>query len=237
MSDDRQQDPGPAALLAEVSRSMAGGHDLQQTLDAVVAAARVSMPAFQHVGVWLLSRRGEPRTAAATDDVVRTLDALQHELGEGPCQDATRSEHVVVAAHVRHDQRWPRYVPRAVTTVGLRSQLAIRLELGDVGTVGSLNLYSTAADDVAASDVAMAELFATHAALALGGARAVDDLQLALESRRVIGVAVGLVMARYHVDEDAAFAFLARASSHANRKLRDIAVEMVERANREREQS
>lgn len=237
MPDDLQPDGGPAALLAEVSRSLGGAHDLQQTLDAVVAAAGVSIPAFSHVGVWLLSRRGDPRTAAATDDVVRELDAVQRELGEGPCHDAVGTEPVVVAPRIRHDQRWPRYVPRAVTSVGLRSQLAFRLRVGDVGTVGSLNLYSTTVDDVAEGDIAMAELFAAHAALALGGARAVDDLQHALESRRVIGVAVGLVMARYHVDEDAAFAFLTRASSHANRKLRDIAVEMVEQANRAREES
>lgn len=237
MSDDHQQDGGPAALLAEVSRSMSGGQDLQQTLDAVVAAARASIPGFEHVGVWLLSRRGDPRTAAATDDVVRELDAVQRELGEGPCHDVVRNVPVVVAPWIRHDQRWPRYVPRAVRSVGLRSQLAFRLQVGDVGTVGSLNLYSTEVDDVTEDDVAMAELFAAHAALALGGARAVEDLQHALESRRVIGVAVGLVMARYHVDEDAAFAFLTRASSHANRKLRDIAVEMVEQANRDREES
>lgn len=233
MSDENLKGPGPAALLAEVARSMAGGHDLQQTLDAVVGAARLSVPTFEHVGICLLERRRTVRTVAATSEVVRELDLLQHDLPEGPCHDAMHSVSLVVAPQIRHDQRWPRYVPQAVKATGLRAQLAVRLELGDAITVGSLNFYSTTTADVPESAVAMAELFATHAALALGGARAVDDLQHALESRRVIGVAVGLVMARYRVDEDAAFAFLARASSHANRKLRDIAADMVEHANRE----
>lgn len=242
MSEHRSPEDGAghAAVLADLARSMAGGHDLQQTPDAVVGAARTSLPTFEHVGIWLLGRRGTVRTAAATSEVVRELDALQDELAEGPCVDCTRDVPVVSAPHIRHDQRWPRYVPLAVRRTGLRSQLAVRLHLdevgtvGTVGTVGSLNFYSTAHDDVDDSQVAMAELFATHAALALGGARAVDDLNHALDSRRVIGVAVGLVMARHRVDEDAAFAFLARASSHSNRKLRDIAIEIVEHANRER---
>ncbi|GAB3993116.1 GAF and ANTAR domain-containing protein [Nocardioides marmoraquaticus] len=227
----------PAAVLAELARSMAGRRDLQHTLDAVVGAARTTLPSFDHVGIWLLARRGEVRTVAATSELVRELDALQHELAEGPCFDCTRDVPLVSAPRIRHDQRWPRYVPLAVRRTGLRSQLAVRLHLDEVGTVGSLNFYSTITDDVDDSQVAMAELFATHAALALGGARAVADLNHALESRRVIGVAIGLVMARYRVDEDAAFAFLTRASSHTNRKLRDIATEMVEHANRERADS
>ena len=64
--------------------------------------------------MWLLERRGRVLTAAATSDVVRRLDALQQQLAEGPCHDATHREAVVVAPRIRHDQRWPCYVPRAV---------------------------------------------------------------------------------------------------------------------------
>jgi AmiR/NasT family two-component response regulator len=48
-----------------------------------------------------------------------------------------------------------------------------------------------------------------------------------LETRQMIGQAVGLLMAKYGLAEDAAFGFLARMSSHTNTKLREIAERVV----------
>src|SRR5215213_11534632 len=105
-------------------------------------------------------------TKAATDDLVWKLDALQYDLNEGPCVDAMHGPTVVVAPHIRAEQRWPNYVPEAVKT-GLRSQLAVKLYVDDQGTLGGLNLYSTDSDEVDVEAEHMAELFAAHAAFAL----------------------------------------------------------------------
>jgi GAF domain-containing protein len=118
-------------------------------------------------------------------------------------------------------------VPAAVK-LGLKSQLAVRLYLDERGTLGGLNMYSTHSDDIDDQAPALADLLATHAALALGKAREVDDLHQALRTRELIGQAVGMLMVQYRLDPDAAFAFLARTSSHSNTKLRDIAAQMVE---------
>src|SRR5690606_1122688 len=90
-------------------------------------------------------------------------------------------------------------------------------------TLGGLNLYSTQTDTIDPDVQHVAELFATHAALALGRARHVEDLNTALQTRKVIGQAIGIVMERYQLDEDRAFQFLVRVSSHSNVKLRDVA--------------
>lgn len=50
----------------------------------------------------------------------------------------------------------------------------------------------------------------------------------ALEGRRVIGEAVGILMERYEMNEDRAFAFLVRASSHTDTELRAVAQELVD---------
>ena len=92
-------------------------------------------------------------------------------------------------------------------------------------------MYSTSGDQVDPDVQHLAELFATHAALALGRARQDEDLQTALGTRKVIGQALGIVMERYQLDEDRAFQFLVRVSSQGNVKLRDIAQEIVDRAN------
>src|SRR5207237_571496 len=49
----------------------------------------------------------------------------------------------------------------------------------------------------------------------------------ALASRTVLGQATGIIMERYDVDSDHAFALLVRASSRSNRKLREIALQLV----------
>lgn len=136
---------------------------------------------------------------------------------------------MVIAPHLRHEQRWPRYVPQAVQE-GLRSQLAVRLHAGE-GTVGGLNLYSTVADEVEPEAESLAALFATHAAIALGHAQERDNLNRALQSRTTVGQAIGIVMERYRMDEDRAFGFLVRTSTTSNLKLRDIAQAIVDQGN------
>ena len=55
----------------------------------------------------------------------------------------------------------------------------------------------------------------------------VQHLLVALERRTVIGQATGILIERYTLSPEGAFAALARVSSERNRKLYDIAVELV----------
>lgn len=56
------------------------------------------------------------------------------------------------------------------------------------------------------------------------------NLQTALESNRRIGLAVGLVMAEYHLGPEAAFDVLRRSSQATNRKLRELAEDVIAKA-------
>lgn len=62
----------------------------------------------------------------------------------------------------------------------------------------------------------------------------VEHLKLAIEHRDVIGQAKGILMAREHCNADAAFSILRMASQRENRKLYEIALELVERAPQSR---
>ena len=55
----------------------------------------------------------------------------------------------------------------------------------------------------------------------------VEHLRAALESRSIIGRAQGMLMAREVVSSDEAFHILRRASHRANRKVREIADDIV----------
>jgi GAF domain-containing protein len=220
-----------AAAIAAAARTMNHFESLDRTLQAIAQSAKESVPGFDLVGISTVDRHGNVKTRAATDDLVHELDKLQYGLGEGPCVDTLGNAHVVVVPRIRHEQRWPAYIPEALR-LGLRAQLAVKLSLDDEGTLGGLNLYSTVSDDVDPDAESIAELFAVHAAIALGSAQELENLNEALQSRKVIGQALGILMCRYELDEDRAFAFLVRASNAGNIKLRRIAQELVDEQNR-----
>jgi GAF domain-containing protein len=221
--------PDIAAALAEAARDINSPRDLDSTLDAIVQAASRSLPGVDYVGISIAHRNGEVETKAGTDQLVWELDQLQYELGEGPCVYAMEKDPVVVVNDIRHERRWPHYVPRAVER-GLKAQMGLRLYHEDE-TLGGLNLYSVSVDLIDPDVQHTAELFAVHSALALGRARREQDLNSALMTRKVIGQAVGMVMERFGLDEERAFQYLTRVSQHSNIKLREVAKEIVAQGN------
>ncbi|WP_195909222.1 ANTAR domain-containing protein [Microlunatus sp. Gsoil 973] len=50
----------------------------------------------------------------------------------------------------------------------------------------------------------------------------------AVQSNRVIGIALGILVERYGIAPDVAFTYLRRLSQDNNRKLRELAAELVE---------
>jgi GAF domain-containing protein len=186
---------------------------------------------FDHVGVSITHSDGRIETLAGTNQLVWELDSIQYDLDEGPCVKAIREASVVTAEDIRHDQRWPRYVPEAVKR-GLKAQMGLRLYTHEQ-TLGGLNMYSTQNAKIDPDAWMAAEVFATHAALSLGHARKESQLNDALASRKTIGQAIGILMGRYQINDERAFQFLIRASSTSNLKLRDIADEVVQKTNRD----
>jgi GAF domain-containing protein len=221
--DDQQL----SAALTHAARTIGQARTPEATLQTIAETALVSIPGIEHVGVTIIDGRGVPETRAATSDLVWELDKLQLSLNEGPCMQSLRDASIVEAPRIREDPRWPNYAPLAVER-GLKAQLAVKLHLDDEGTVGGLNMYSTESEEIDPEAPGIAELFATHAALALGRVRQVSDLHEALRTRQVISQAVGLLMATYRLDPDAAFGFLVRTSSHSNARVREIAARMIE---------
>lgn len=218
-----------ARSIAEAVRTLNKPRSLDDTLQTIVEVACNSVPGFEHVGIATLAKKGRIETRAFTGDLVLRLDALQYEMHEGPCSAVLQGGDGVSVSHLDDEQRWPAYVPHA-REAGVRSQLAVKLYL-DQGTLGGINFYSTVNEEVGEDAQALARLFGTHAAIALGHAQERETFTEGLETRRAIGQAIGILMERYDMNEDRAFAFLVRASSHANIKLRTVAQELVAEGN------
>ncbi|HET7691302.1 MAG TPA: ANTAR domain-containing protein [Nocardioidaceae bacterium] len=60
-----------------------------------------------------------------------------------------------------------------------------------------------------------------------------QEMEEALKSSRIIGAAMGIIMGSRNVTQDEAFAVLQKASANSNRKLRELAKELVDSAGRQ----
>jgi GAF domain-containing protein len=215
-----------AQALADAAQAINAPGSLEDTLNSITTAARDAVPGFDHVGISVVQGDGAVVTMGATSDLVRHLDTLQYELGEGPCVATLRDQTVVLVEDLADDRRWPRYVPRA-TEAGVRAQLGVQLSTNDQ-TLGGLNFYSTSTSSIDPDAPRLAQLFATHAALALDHARHADQANEAMPTRQLIGQAVGILMERFEITEDRAMYLLVRVATAGRLKLRDVAREVVD---------
>jgi len=217
------------ALHAVAARASETGS--RPPLDELVHGTLEQLAAASTVSVTVL-RGGRFSTAASTDEQSRRADALQYEVGSGPCVDAILDDTIYVTEDVACDQRWSLWGKRVSTELGLRSVLAYRLSLlDDSGAVAALNVYSDrlgAFDDRA---VGAGLVLATHGSLLVTAQLARDkaaNLLKAMESNREIGVAMGILMHRHKLDREQAFAVLRVASQDSNRKLAEVASEVAD---------
>jgi len=231
--DELDTDPFRDAL-ASLSRFFVGDASVEETLDALAHTAVAALPGADFAGMSLW-RDGELGTWAFTDPESPTIDRVQYETGHGPCLDALRyGEVLIVDDSEEDDPRWPRFEDEC-TRHGVRSTLSLPLVVKDEA-IGGLNLYARVPKAFPLDEVRRARVFATsaaavaynslryHEAVALS-----DGLTEAMASRATIEQAKGILMARSGIDADAAFQVLVRASQRENRRLRDIAGELVER--------
>ena len=217
--------------LTRATRALSESRTVPEVLDEIVAQTARCLPEFEHVTVSRIHEDGRLDTLAATTQLARDLDAAQSDARSGPCVEAGKLDEVVWVDDARHEQRWPRYMAVALR-LGLTSQLGIRL-VGDRDGAVCLNLHSTTTTAIDPAAVGVAEHFAVQAGAALGHLQTADQLSTAVQTRTLIGTALGLVMERYGLTRDQAFGYLVRESSSQNKKLRAVAQELVESKERE----
>jgi GAF domain-containing protein len=216
-----------SVLMGRLARALQQEHAcVEDTLQAITAAAVCEVPGARHAGVSLVTGRRSVRSRAATDPIVEQLDGMQTDLGEGPSLNSIWQQHTVRCDDMTSERRWPRFAAAAQER-GIASSLSVQLFVAE-DNLGALNLYSDTpmAFDEASEDVGL--IFAAHAAVALVGAQREAQLLQALLSRDLIGQAKGILMERYKITGDKAFLFLARLSQDTNTKLHDIAEEIID---------
>ena len=224
----------PVAAIAALSTLLLEAATLDDTLRHVCETVVQQLDAAAEASVTLV-RSGKPVTYGATSTLPTSADERQYAAGRGPCLDAALGNQPLIVEDTRTDDRWPE-VLAGMASDGIRSAMSIPLPVQDE-SIGALNIYARAPHAFTESMLAVGQRLASYAAVVVANAvayanvtEAARNMQTAMESRAAIEQAKGIIMARAGCDPDTAFGIMVQQSQYENRKLRDIAAELVDRA-------
>jgi len=184
-------------------------------------------------GIMIADTDGNLRHAACSSERMRLVELLELQLEEGPCFDAyAQAAPVSSDSYAETARRWPRFAPK-VREHGFEAVSAVPMRLRDT-VIGALNLFSTRERALAGEDVAVAQALADIATIGILQERSIRDsrvlstqLQGALDSRIVIEQAKGIVAEHRQVAIDDAFVALRAYARTRNRRLTDVAREII----------
>jgi GAF domain-containing protein len=214
-----------AERFAQLAVDLHDSEGLEETVEALVDFALQALDC-SHAGVALIVSGGRLEIPAVTDPVVAEIYALQVGGGNGPLTESMRNHSTVLVRDTAVDDRWPEWAGK-VLALGVRSVLDVPLTTA-AGTVGVLGLYSAGPDAFGPDEDAIAHILARHASVAVANARHERNLAKAVDARKLVGQAMGILMERYNLEDEQAFAVLRRYSQDTNTKLRDVAAQLIE---------
>jgi len=217
-----------ADTFARLAIELHDAPGVEETIEAVVQFA-VQALSCTYAGVVLHTRGSQAEIAAVTDPVVTEVYGLQITADDGPLVTALRDRHTVAIQDTTADDRWPE-LGSSIAALGIRGVLDVPLATGDEPrrTVGVLSLFSAEPAAFTADDEAIAHILARHATVAVASARHEETMAQAVDARKLVGQAMGILMERFDVDGDRAFAILKRYFQDTNTKLRDVAQQLID---------
>lgn len=220
-------------IFVEVADTLVDDFDLLDFLH-MLTIRTADLVGASAVGLLLADQRGYLRFMAASDENARMLEIFQVQINEGPCFDAFRGGRAVVNSNLQTETtRWPEFTQKALA-VGFHSVHAFPMRVRRE-TIGALNVFGSdvggALDDV---DVQIVQALTDVAAIGLLQERAVrrgevltEQLQGALNSRIAIEQAKGAISQALGIPIDAAFNTLRGYARQNNRKLTEVAREVL----------
>ncbi len=217
-----------ADVFARLAVELHSAGGVEETIDAVVQFALQAL-GCSYSGVALYNRGRRPEIPAVTDPVVAEIYNLQIDDGAGPLIDSLQHQTVVLVRDTLVDVRWPTWAAE-VARLGVRSVLDVPLAVGAASSrsFGVLGLYAPEPDAFGPDDEAIAHILARHASVAVATARHEQTMAQAVDARKLVGQAMGILMERYGLDDARAFAILKRYSQDTNTKLRDVAQQLID---------
>jgi GAF domain-containing protein len=206
--------------------------NLAGSLQKVAVAGRDLLENCTSSSVTLIAA-GRPVTMAATDAIATDLDQAQYAVDDGPCLTSARQRQLIHIDDIGRDDRWPEF-RRVAQSHDVAASMSVPLLMEETDTFGALNIYGAVVGGFTRRDEELTERFAEQAAIVVANVAAYwtalessVNLTAAMQHRGVIEQAKGILMAAHRCSPDDAFALLRQRSQAENRKLREIALDIV----------
>lgn len=222
-----------AATFVELADTMVDDFDVADFLHLLVERVAEVLDASE-VGLMLADAAGRLHVMAASNERTHLLELFQLQNEEGPCLDCFRNGRPVASDDLEADrERWPDFVPAALDA-GFRSVQALPMRVR-AQVLGALNVFGADVGALTEADQAIGQAMADVATIGLLQERSVRDsqltaeqLQIALDSRIVIEQAKGVLAEQATLDMGDAFARLRTYARNHNRRLSEVAREVVD---------
>jgi GAF domain-containing protein len=229
----RDAEAALARAFVRLADTLAGDFDIVDFLQGL-SADSVEILRAEAAGVMLADTRGGLRLIASSDERMRLLELFELQGAQGPCLDAFSTGQAVQASAADSRIRWPDFAQRASDS-GFQMMCAVPLRVrADV--IGAMNLFRDTDAPFTADEMDIAQAMAEMAAIGLIQERALrertllsEQLQNALTSRVIIEQAKGMLAEYLKITVDDAFQRLRNYARDRNRKLSDVARDVVDR--------
>jgi len=235
VDEDLVNSSSPSAPVLGYAGAVLDDEALQELLQKLALLADHTIDDAQAVSVTVVED-GRYRTINSTGPEGLAIDEAQYRDDAGPCLEAIRSKNQLKIKVDDANGFAPGFAEEAKrANVG---QVLSTPMVGRSGeAMGAVNVYVHKGGTVGEDEAHTAQLIGDNAAILVGYAFALtgsnqvnDQLRQAVATRDVIGAAKGILMQSQSCTRDEAFDILRRASQRENRKLREIAEEVVLRA-------
>jgi GAF domain-containing protein len=231
--DRRGAEAALARAFVRLADTLASDFDIVDFLQGL-SADSVEILGAEAAGVMLADARGGLRLIASSDERMRLLELFELQGAQGPCLDAFSTGQPVQAGAADSRTRWPEFAPRASDS-GFKMMCAVPLRVR-TDVIGAMNLFRGTDAPFTADEMDIAQAMAEMAAIGLIQERAIrertlltEQLQNALTSRVILEQAKGMLAEYLKVTVDDAFQLLRNYARNWNRKLSDVARDVVDR--------
>lgn len=188
------------------------------------------------IGLIILDPAGVPHVAAASSERSRQVLSSELEADDGPSVACYRGGQRLLNVDIcSAAQRWPRFALVA-RRAGFHTATMLPMRRhGDV--VGAVGILDAIGSPLAESEIKLAQILAEAATVGLcqrrrlvQSTRVTEQLQQALDSRVVIEQAKGMMAAWLGITPGEAFTVLRGYARRHNRRLAEVAVDVIRRA-------
>lgn len=226
-----------AEIVGRIRGLLLTAETAERAVQLLAETVEDAVPEATGAGVTLI-RDGHPTSTGYTDPVVARVDALQYEVGQGPCLTAWAAATVVRIDDTRSEPRWQRWCA-AAARVPVLSVISAPLLL-DGQSLGALKVYAARANAFHEDTGVLLTRVAQAAAVLLGHVQTEQtpreissELARVLRARDTTQLAKGILMGRQALTEAQAQARLLELAREQDRSVAAVTEALTTDADRD----